>query len=185
MTTANKLRVIGGHWRGRTLRFTPKDGLRPTPDRVRETLFNWLAPRISEASCLDMFAGSGALGLEALSRGAKRCDFLESSGAAAKAIEGHLRFLEANHRGQVINTDALTFKAPYPYDIVFIDPPYAEKIQHQALAWLLDNNMLAADARIYIEFSKRQPQPELDARAVVLRDKTAGDVRYQLLALST
>ena len=188
MTSNSKLRIIGGDWRGRTLRFTAIDGLRPTADRVRETLFNWLAPRISGARCLDMFAGSGALGLEALSRGAKSCDFIEYQRAAARAIEGHLDLLQAKARGRVINTDALAFTVGYQYDIVFIDPPFADHLQQKALLWLLDNNMLADDARIYLESNNKDPEPcpepRIDARVRVLRDKKAGQVRYQLLAVS-
>lgn len=184
MTSTSKLRIIGGDWRGRTLRFTAKDGLRPTTDRVRETLFNWLAPRIGGAKCLDMFAGSGALGLEALSRGAKSCDFVESQRAAARAIEDHLDVLQAAARGRVINTDALAFTVGYQYDVVFIDPPFADHLQQKALLWLLDNDMLAEDARIYLEFDDKDSQPCFDARVRVLRDKKAGQVRYQLLAVS-
>ena len=184
MTLNSKLRVIGGEWRGRTLRFTAKDGLRPTTDRVRETLFNWLAPRISGAICLDLFAGSGALGLEALSRGAKSCDFVESHRAAAQAIQNHLTLLQATERGRVINTDALAFTVTYQYDIVFIDPPFADHLHHEALTWLLNNNMLAEDARIYLEFSDKEPKPSIDTRTRVLRDKKAGQVRYQLLEVS-
>ena len=184
MTSNSKLRVIGGDWRGRTLRFTAKDGLRPTTDRVRETLFNWLAPRVGGARCLDMFAGSGALGLEALSRGAKSCDFVESQRTAAQAIQGHLALLQATTRGHVINTDALAFTGGYQYDIVFIDPPFADHLQQKALMWLLDNNMLTDDARIYLEFNNKDPEPCIDARVRVLRDKKAGQVRYQLLAVS-
>jgi len=185
MRSTSKLRIIGGDWRGRTLGFTARDGLRPTPDRVRETLFNWLAPRIRGATCLDMFAGSGALGLEALSRGAQSCDFIETSRPAAQAIQGHLQLLQATARGQVINADTFTLKRTNQYDIVFIDPPFAEQLQARAVTWLLDNNMLAEDARIYREFSQQDPEPALDARTSVLKDKKAGHVRYQLLAVAT
>lgn len=185
MNKTGKLRIIGGDWRGRALHFTAKDGLRPTADRVRETLFNWLAPRIYDAVCLDMFAGSGALGLEALSRGAKRCDFIERDRASAQAITRHLSVLQATPRGRVIQGDALKFQAPHSYDVVFIDPPFAENLQQQALNWLLNSNMLTSDARIYLECSIQCPEPKLDKRLHLLRSKKAGGVRYQLLALAT
>ena len=94
----SQLRIIGGQWRGRKLTFTPAEGLRPTTDRVRETLFNWLAPFIFGARCADLFAGSGALGLEALSRGAAHCDFVDSAKAAGRQIAGHLETLGASDR---------------------------------------------------------------------------------------
>ena len=121
----SQLRIIGGQWRGRKLAFTPEDGLRPTADRVRETLFNWLAADIHGARCLDLFAGSGALGLEALSRGAAHCDFVDHSSRACRQIETHLALLEAADRGHCHPVGAEPFLrgAQQAYDIVFLDPP--------------------------------------------------------------
>ncbi len=175
------LRIIGGEWRGRRLNFPALNGLRPTADRVRETLFNWLAPRIQGARCLDMFAGSGALGLEALSRGADHCDFLELQASAANTIKQHLSTLKAGGRGTVFGADALKFEGK-GYDIVFVDPPFAEELSEAALAHLLHSSLLAADARIYLELGRSQSLPPLEPGFEILRDKTAGDVRYLLLA---
>lgn len=175
------LRIIGGEWRGRRLQFPEADGLRPTADRVRETLFNWLAPRIPGARCLDMFAGSGALGLEALSRGAAHCSFVEQLPIAAKAIEQHLKTLGAEQRAAVIQGDALTLK-DQAFDLVFIDPPFSAQLTAPALEWVVTAGLLADDARIYLELGRAQPLPDLPPTLDIIRDKVAGDVRYLLLA---
>lgn len=174
------LRIIGGDWRGRRLQFPELPGLRPSADRVRETVFNWLAPRIMGARCLDMFAGSGALGLEALSRGADHCTFIELQSPAARAIEQHLSLLNATARAKVATADALKFRDD-SYDIVFVDPPFSESLVASALDHLLEAKLLAGDARVYVELGRSQPLPDLASRFDVLRDKQAGDVRYLLL----
>lgn len=175
------LRIIGGEWRGRKLTFPALPGLRPTADRVRETLFNWLAPRMAGARCLDLFAGSGALGLEALSRGAAGCDFIERDREASRAICAHLTQLSAQTRGRVINADALTWNAQGGYDIVFIDPPFASELTGSALEHIRTAGLLAEDARVYLELGRSQALPTLEPHWQCLRDKTAGDVRYLLL----
>ena len=105
----NQLRIIGGEWRGRKLRFPDVPNLRPTPDRVRETIFNWLMPVIHGARCLDLFAGSGALGLEALSRGASYTTFVDSHKKATQALKSHLDLLDVNERAEVIQNDSIKF----------------------------------------------------------------------------
>lgn len=179
--TAGRLRIIGGEWRGRVLQFPSVDGLRPTTDRIRETLFNWLAPRLHGARCLDMFAGSGALGLEALSRGAAFCDFLEINPSAARRLEHHLETLEAANRGHVTQTDALEWRPEAPYDIVFVDPPYDLELTPDALDHLVATGLLAEDARVFVETRADQPSPVANSLAI-LREKRAGDVRYCLLS---
>ena len=122
------LRIIGGTWRGRTWRF-PEGDIRPTPDRVRETLFNWLTPGIAGARCLDLFAGSGALGLEALSRGAARVQFVEKSAGAARHLQQTLALWggaqAAAAQIHVGDADAFLAAAPEAFDVVFLDPPFA------------------------------------------------------------
>src|SRR5690606_3705719 len=123
----NQLRIIGGQWRGRKLRFPDVEGLRPTGDRIRETLFNWLAPELPGARCLDLFAGSGSLGLEALSRGAAASWMLERDAHAAGCLRENLQLLAADG-GVVQHLDSLTHlrqgNAEQPFDVIFIDPPF-------------------------------------------------------------
>ena len=122
----NKIRIIGGSWRGRRVSFPDTPGLRPTPDRVRETLFNWLQPSIVESRCLDLFAGSGALGLEALSRGAREVVFVEKDPLTARALQAELTRLGGHPRARVMELGAARFlRVPgEPFDVVFLDPPF-------------------------------------------------------------
>lgn len=121
-----RLRIVGGKWRRRVLRFPSADGLRPTPDRVRETLFNWLGQDLTGRSCLDLFAGSGALGIEAASRGASRVVLVESAARPAAALAANLRLLDAGPTVELRRQDALEFAlfCRDAFDIVFFDPPF-------------------------------------------------------------
>lgn len=176
------IRIVGGAWRGRRVSVPTGAGLRPSPDRVRETLFNWLAPRIEGARCLDLFAGTGALGLEALSRGAAHVRFVDSDRNAVAAIRAALDTFDAQARASVEQADALTLRhdAPMP-DIVFIDPPFAQQLHGAALDTL--GGALAPHARIYLEYPATQA-PAIEAllapRARLLRAKRAGRVGYCL-----
>jgi 16S rRNA (guanine966-N2)-methyltransferase len=177
------LRIIGGTWRGRKLRFPTGAAIRPTPDRVRETLFNWLGTAIRGARCLDLFAGSGALGLEALSRGASHVTFIERDAAAAHALRERLIEWQAGD-ARIERTDALRYLAgaPSPFDIVFLDPPFASGLLERSAARLEERHWLAADARIYLECAAREGLPPLPATWRVLKAKQAGEVGYHLLA---
>ena len=177
------LRIIGGKWRGRRFQFPSVEGLRPTADRVRETLFNWLALRISNARCLDMFSGSGALGLESLSRGATHCDFIEQQTLAARAIEQHLKLLSANDQSRVITDDALKFKGGKegPYDIVFVDPPFSQELSDLALQHLQEKFLLTKSTVIYLEIDRSQALPTTITAFEILKDKTTGNIRFLLL----
>jgi 16S rRNA (guanine966-N2)-methyltransferase len=177
------LRIIGGTWRGRKLRFPPGAAIRPTPDRVRETLFNWLGTAIRGARCLDLFAGSGALGLEALSRGASHVTFIERDAPAAHALRERLIEWQAGD-ARIERTDALRYLAgaPSPFDIVFLDPPFASGLLERSAARLEERHWLAADARIYLECAAREGLPPLPATWRVLKAKQAGEVGYHLLA---
>lgn len=178
----NQLRIIGGQWRGRKLGFPDVDGLRPTGDRIRETLFNWLAPDIQGARCLDVFAGSGALGLEALSRGAESCLFLEKNLAAAQHLKANLHLLKADN-GRVEQADSLQWlnsaQLSHGFDIVFIDPPFALNLWEAAVAALETHNWLTDEAVIYLE-APRDAQLQLPANWHLHRDKQAGQVSYRL-----
>lgn len=176
-----RLRIIAGAWRGRRILFPDRPGLRPTPDRVRETLFNWLAPRIAGARCLDLFAGSGALGLEALSRGAAAVTFVESDPVAARALATTVAAL-APDRGQVIETDASRFlgRQPVPFDIVFLDPPFGCGLLPAAIHPLDTRGWLAPAAWVYLEAPAADGLPELPRDWVLHRSGRAGAVGFHL-----
>ena len=175
------LRIIGGHWRGRRIVLPMDADIRPTPDRVRETLFNWLAPVINGMKCLDLFAGSGALGLEALSRGASETWFVEKSGATATQLTDNLRGLECQS-ARVITADAMPLlrQQTGQFNLVFLDPPFGA-IDLGNLCTLLEASWLAPAAHIYIEVSRETELPALPATWSVLREKTAGQVRFALI----
>jgi 16S rRNA (guanine966-N2)-methyltransferase len=181
---ARKLRIIGGTWRGRTWRF-PEGDIRPTPDRVRETVFNWLAPHLAGACCLDLFAGSGALGLEALSRGAARAVFVEQSAAAVR----ELRKTVALWGGQpatavqihLVAAQAFLAGKPEIFDVAFLDPPFAAGMLSQAAAGLEAGHWLKPGALIYAECPARDGLPPLPAAWKVAKTGRAGEVGYHLL----
>ena len=174
------LRIIGGDWRGRRLEFPSSPNLRPTGDRIRETLFNWLAGEVGGSRCLDLFAGSGALGLEALSRGARHCTFLETSSAAIEGINAHLSLLNAVDRGRVVNTNALSWRDD-PFDIVFVDPPFSENLAIDSLRHLINNQLLTDSALVYLEVASTASLEDLPPALSIVRDKRSGAVRYLLL----
>ncbi len=156
-----RLRIIAGTWRGRRVRVPAGTNVRPTPDRVRETLFNWLGARIEGARCLDLYAGTGMLGLEALSRGAREAWFVERDGRLASRLGEQLATLAGN--GQVVCEDAESFlrRPPEsPFDVVFIDPPYATAVDG-AIAAL--TAFLAPEALVYLERAAEEGLPESDA----------------------
>ncbi len=177
---SGQLRIIGGQWRSRRVDFDAGDGIRPTPDRVRQTLFDWLAPLIEGARVLDLFAGSGALGLEALSRGAAHVDFVEQGRSQAEAIEAALGRLDAKARASVYRGDALDHlrRSGSRYDIVLLDPPYDAGLLEPALALL--PRVLAPVNRIYLEWRKGQSLT-LPAGYAGLKEKAAGQVSYGLI----
>ncbi len=178
-----QLRIIGGMWRGRKLLFEGTDGLRPTPDRVRETLFNWLSADIDGARCLDLFAGSGALVLEALSRGASHCDFVEMQRASIHCIQSHLRALNCDQGVTHCADSGLwlqSFDPQKPYDVAFLDPPFGQSLLPPTCSTLEEKQLLAPTARIYLETSIREDSPSVPAHWEQLREKKAGEVRYQL-----
>jgi len=185
---AQRLRIIGGQWRGRRIAITTAAAIRPTPDRVRETLFNWLAPRLAGARCLDLFAGTGALGLEALSRGAQHATFIERDGTAAQALRDTLAVLACTE-ARVCHGDALARMRQLEtgFDVVFIDPPFATDLHLHLAALAASRPLLKPDARVYLEY----PWPQAAALGAALapdwrrlRHKRAGRVGYDLLTLS-
>jgi 16S rRNA (guanine966-N2)-methyltransferase len=182
------LRIIAGRWKGRRITIAT-DGIRPTGDRVRETLFNWLMPFVRDTRCLDLFAGTGALGIEALSRGASSVVFVERNRAAANAIRELLKDLQgsaADSRAEVISANALKLDlaALGPFDIVFLDPPFDGPHLQDLCTLLEQSNALAPSAHIYMEMDRRQALPVLPAAWDVSKEQTAGQVRYALVSCS-
>ncbi len=190
----HSVRIIGGSWRGRRVRFPDLPTLRPTPDRVRETLFNWLQQDVAGARCMDLFAGSGALGLEALSRGARECVFVEQAQAAARALTENLRQMGGAARGRVMEMGAARFlrpaagstgaPAPDPggaaFDIVFLDPPYGEAALDRYVPLLDAGGWVRAGSLVYLESERAAGPPAVPAGWELLRSKFAGEVGYHL-----
>jgi len=180
--SAGRFRIIGGEWRGRRLALPQGDDVRPTPDRVRETLFNWLAPVIAGARCLDLYAGSGALGLEALSRGAAHVTFVDRAPAVTRRIAAHLATLGCD-RGEPLCMDAMRYleRPAAPFDIVFLDPPYRAGLLGPALARLFAGGWMASAACVYLEHESGIDPPPAPHGWRMFRSATAGQVRYHLL----
>jgi 16S rRNA (guanine966-N2)-methyltransferase len=180
---AGVLRIIAGKWRGRKIHFPDVETLRPTPDRIRETVFNWLQNDIGDAYCLDLFSGSGALGLEAASRGASHVDLIELDSKAVNQLKENCQQLSAE-QCQVVQSSAQSFLAAtiQQYDIVFIDPPFQADFWSEVADLLVQNNALKDNARIYLECPRKQDFPALPAQWQLLKEKTAGDVRYCLFS---
>ena len=178
----SQLRIIGGKWRGRKLTFTPQQGLRPTTDRVRETLFNWLAPHIVGARCADLFAGSGALGLEALSRGASHGDFVDTSRTALAQIRTQLAQLDCAAAAgcHLASAEQFMRERNGHYDIVFVDPPFGLGLAGPTCALLAAQGRLSAGALVYVEMAAAEAAPDTPLTWTLHRDKTAGDVAYRL-----
>lgn len=158
---SQQVRIIGGEFRRRQVSFVCADGLRPTPDRLRETLFNWLMGNLLGAKVLDVFAGSGALGFEALSRGAESCVFIEKNLAQFNHLKATAQAFNIGHKSQIIHNDALAAlttllnltydDASHAFDVVFIDPPYDSGLYEPILNALITHQHLTTDSLIYIE----------------------------------
>ena len=178
----SQLRIIAGRWRGRKIKFVDQDDLRPTPDRVRETLFNWLQSDVPDAVCLDLYAGSGALGFEAASRGARQVTLVDSSKQACQVIEKNITNLQSTDM-RVVVSDALDYleSSETKFDVVFLDPPYKSDILSRVFMILEQEQCLSEHAKIYVEHDAKQSLPELPINWHVLKNKTAGQVSYCLI----
>ncbi len=181
--STNTLRIIAGQWRSRRLAFPDVEGLRPTADRIRETLFNWLQERIAREDCLDLFAGSGACGMEALSRGARHVTFVDSASAAASSIRHNLALLGAEG-GQVVCEDSLRWlqrQTPPPrYGLVFLDPPFAGDLLVRSATALDASGLLRDNALLYLESAQSLAALPLPQNWSVLKARQAGKVHYGL-----
>ncbi|MBT8114635.1 MAG: 16S rRNA (guanine(966)-N(2))-methyltransferase RsmD [Arenicella sp.] len=187
-TKPNTVRIIAGQWRSRRLPVVDKEGLRPTTDRIRETVFNWLMNDIPDARCLDLFAGSGALGLECLSRGARLVQFVEKDPLVVSTLRQNLVTLQAEALqpetpAEVIEADALSFLQQRPmqkFDIVFLDPPFKATLLGQAVSLLEDNRWLAESALIYLEQPSKQLPAKVPDTWVAVKQGIAGQSCYAL-----
>lgn len=181
MANKNKLRIIAGDWRSRQLVFEDAPGLRPTPARVRETVFNWLQTDVIASHCLDLFAGSGALGFEAASRRAKSVVMVENNAQACRLINENKEKLAAAQI-KIIQSDVFKFLSgnATPFDVVFLDPPFAKGMAQQTCQWLEDKGWLAAQAKIYVEVEKALVLDDVPKNWQVLKQKNAGEVAYYL-----
>ena len=178
-TEAGSIRIIGGRWRGTRLAVADSPGLRPSGDRTRETLFNWLMPALSGARVLDLFAGTGALGLEALSRGAARAVLVERDPKLAQALRATVARLDAQDRAEVVQADALAWLPAQvqAFDIAFLDPPFAGDLWQRALAALLPR--LTGGAWLYVE-SPADTVPALPPQFTLHREGRSREVRFAL-----
>lgn len=177
--TTGKCRIIGGRWRSRQLPIIDADGLRPTTDRVRETLFNWLQGDLTDSVCLDLFAGSGVLGFEAASRGASKVLMVEKSPAIFKNLQQNVRLLDAADSVAVLNQDALLYlkqlTSADEFDIVFIDPPYDAGL----IEPVIERLKLSGGCKVYLE-SRKGNAVNVPENWSLLKDKTAGQIHYCL-----
>jgi 16S rRNA (guanine966-N2)-methyltransferase len=177
-----QVRIIGGEWRGRKLKVPAVAHLRPTPDRVRETLFNWLAPMIGGAHCLDAFAGSGALGFEALSRGAAQVVMVDESMVVVKTLQEQAAILKTQQASIYCARIPTQLKKPETlFDIVFLDPPYQQDLLLPTCFHLEEHSFLAKEAYIYLEAKVNLVENELPANWSLIKSKKAGQVAYHLV----
>lgn len=180
-----RVRIIAGKWRGRSLKVLDQPGLRPTPDRVRETLFNWLATDVVGARCLDLFAGTGALGFEALSRGAKEVVFVDKFPPAIKAIHESAVTFNALSCCEIVRESAVNYlekiKQGPAFDIIFLDPPFATSLLSQSIDILANSNLVAPRTLLYIEAPRLLTEQDLPADWQLLKQKSAGEVAYHLV----
>lgn len=181
-------RIIAGKWRGRIIRFEDAEGLRPTTDRIRETVFNWLQVYLSKSACLDCFAGSGVLGFEAISRGAADVVFVEQNSATVKNLRDTVNLLKADN-ASVVQADVLSWlQSPKTaidfnraFDLVFLDPPFHSGLLTKCSALLVSSGCLTEDAIIYVEHAVDE-EVVLPDNWICLKEKKSGQVSYKLYA---
>jgi len=184
------IRIIGGQWRGRKLPVLDAEGLRPTTDRNKETLFNWLMPYVTDARCLDVFAGSGGLGIEALSRYCRSCDFIELDSVTCAQLTKNVATLlppSTAESAQVIKADALAILAQLahkPFDIIFVDPPFHQGLVQPTLTSINDNNVIARDGVIYVEHEANHSPLSLPSNWQIIKEKRTSALCYYLIKVS-
>ena len=188
-SSTNQIRIIGGQHRRRLISFIDADGLRPTPDRLRETIFNWLTGHITDARVLDACAGSGALGFEAISRGARHATLIEANSAQAKQLQTNAKLLGIADQCAILHADAVAAVSlmDVPFDLFFIDPPYALDLWQPLLAAVIDRQLIHTDGLIYLEADREIDSllsSELRARFEIIKSTKVGQARAYLLGLA-
>lgn len=182
MSRLGKVRIIAGQWRGRKLDVLDSPGLRPTPDRIRETLFNWIQEEIVGARCLDLFAGTGALGFEALSRGAAEVTLVESNPKLIELLKQHAEMLGSeNHIIQLADAMSWLKQGIKGFDIIFLDPPFKEGYIEQCCSIISEESLLNDNGMVYIESEKELTLPEV---CKIKKQTKAGNVQSMLIELS-
>ncbi len=178
---SHQVKIIAGEWRGRNISFPDIAGLRPTPARVRETLFNWLQYDIIGSRCLDLYAGSGALGLEAASRGAKQVLQIDNNAHVCRQLKTNTQMLSAQHI-KIVQQEVLRYLSGDAelFDVVFLDPPFGKGLVIQTLHWLEDKLWLSPQAKIYVEVERGLLLEDIPDNWQCIKDKIAGEVRYCL-----
>ena len=176
-------RIIAGKYKGRKFEFIPSDDLRPTPDRLRETLFNWLGQILGNKNCLDLFAGTGSLGLESLSRGADKVTFVEKNSHHLNKIKKYVESLKADEDVFVIKKDVLSWldETTHEFDLIFVDPPFYRKLAEKVLLKIKTNALLSNFGKVYLEVEK-----ELDLNFLVkgwdiIKETKSGEKQYLLI----
>ncbi len=180
-----RLRIVAGKWRSRLLPIPDVEGLRPTSERIRETLFNWLGPRTYGTRCLDLFSGTGVLGLEALSREASQVVFVESSAKAVTALRNSVETLDADS-ADIVHGDAFEYlrrSEAESFDIIFLDPPFSDDLTDDLCRLIAERRLLRPGGCVYIEQDRQAPLPDLPEGWQVTKSKTAGNVRYSLISV--
>lgn len=178
-----QIRIIGGRWRGRKLPVLTADGLRPTTDRIKETLFNWLQFHLHGARVVDLFAGSGGLGFEALSRGAKAAILVETQAQAVALLRDNITTLKVTDEVSIDSRGALAWiddALPRSIDVLFLDPPFGKNWLNQVLPHIEEKQLLAPGALIYMESGYSDAEPDIPTSWQLQREKVAGQVRFQL-----
>lgn len=179
------LRIISGKWKSRKINFSGStEQLRPTSDRTKENLFNWIQYEIQNSRCLDLFSGSGNLGIESLSRGANSCTFIEKDKRAYQKIKKNLDILEANNVS-VYNIDAFNYikKNKMTYDFIFLDPPFGKNIISKILNQLQLNKIISVRTKVYIEVEKNFNIEPIKKNWKIIKYKTTSEVQYALLSI--
>tara|TARA_B100000242_G_scaffold287444_1_gene254306 strand:- start:1160 stop:1729 length:570 start_codon:yes stop_codon:yes gene_type:complete len=176
-------RIISGKYKGKKFEFLPSKDLRPTPDRLRETLFNWLGQVIDQKTCLDLFSGTGSLGLESLSRGAHKVTFVEKNFEHFEKLKGYVERLNAIEDITIINRDVLTWldEINDDFDLIFVDPPFYEQLAEKVLLKIKTKSLLAKCGNIYLEVEKNLDLSFLKKNWEVIKKTNAGGKQYLLL----
>ena len=179
----NRIRISGGYLKGKNIPFDHKSSLRPTSNKLREILFDWLQFEIKDFECLDLFSGTGALGIEAISRGAKNSFFVELNKKNYRLIKSNLKQLELESKSTVIFKDAISWASKNDlskFNLIFVDPPFNKDIEEEVLEVLASNKTLSSACKIYLEHSKFS-SIEIPSSFTILKEKNVGDVKAFLM----